>query len=99
MFPHLPGGALMMPLMVMRREHGDLWKRMDELAASLADPGDGIEDACAEILTLLDSHNAKEEPIIHPYLDSDLTEADRALVRDLLAVGTLPDGWVCQALR
>lgn len=57
------------------------------------------EDACAEILALLDSHNAKEEPIIHPYLDSDLNEADRALVRDLLAVGTLPDGWVCQALR
>lgn len=28
-FPHLPKGALMMPLMVMRKEHGEIWQRMD----------------------------------------------------------------------
>ena len=28
-FPNLPKGALMMPLMVMRREHGEIWQRMD----------------------------------------------------------------------
>ncbi|NME89455.1 hemerythrin domain-containing protein [Corynebacterium stationis] len=28
-FPHLPKGALMMPLIVMRKEHGEIWQRMD----------------------------------------------------------------------
>ncbi|APT95373.1 hypothetical protein CSTAT_08610 [Corynebacterium stationis] len=28
-FPHLPKGALAMPLMVMRKERGEIWQRMD----------------------------------------------------------------------
>lgn len=101
-FPHLPGGALMMPLMVMRREHGELWQRMDALVARLEGPAatpDGTAAACTEILALLDAHNAKEEPVIYPYMDSDLDDDETARVRALLADGTLPDGWVCQAIR
>ncbi|MGP7960452.1 hemerythrin domain-containing protein [Sanguibacter sp. A247] len=101
-FPHLPAGALMMPLMVMRREHGELWTRIDELAGQLADPAataDGTAVACTAILELLERHNEKEEPIIYPYMDSDLDESEVAQVRALLADGVLPDGWVCQALR
>lgn len=101
-FPHLPGGALMMPLMVMRREHGELWQRMDALAARLDDvpaTAAAIAEACTQILELLDAHNAKEEPIIYPYMDPDLTDDETERVRVLLVGGTLPDGWVCQALR
>jgi iron-sulfur cluster repair protein YtfE (RIC family) len=106
-FPHLPTRTLMMPLMVMRREHGELWRRMDGLTERLgaphdaADVGDAadVDAACGELLALLEDHNTKEEPIVYPYMDSDLDEVERARVRDLLAGGALPDGWVCEALR
>jgi len=34
-FPYLPQGMLQMPLMVMRREHGELWRRMNALEESI----------------------------------------------------------------
>ena len=100
-FPRLPKGPLMMPLMVMRREHGELWQRMDALAEALgADgAGEGLEDTCRELLSLLEDHNSKEEPVIYPHLDADLDPAEQARVRTLLEEGTLPDGWICEALR
>ena len=83
-FPRLPPGPLMMPLMVMRREHGELWRRMDALAADLEDPTtgtEGLETACRELLSLLEDHNEKEEPVIYPHLDADLDAEDGARVR------------------
>jgi regulator of cell morphogenesis and NO signaling len=100
-FPHLPKGPLMMPLMVMRREHGELWQRTDALAEELGGDGaaEGLEDACQSLLFLLDDHNSKEEPIIYPHLDSDLDPSEQERVRVLLEEGTLPEGWICEALR
>lgn len=108
-FPHLPAGPLMMPLMVMRREHRELWRRMDALAETLRGDAtgggdgdgatDGLADACQELLSLLEDHNSKEEPIIYPHLDADLDPSEQARVRTLLEEGTLPEGWVCEALR
>ena len=98
-FPHLPPGPLMMPLMVMRREHGELWTRMDTLAARLGDvasPAPGLAEACTELLALLEEHNRKEEPIIYPHMDADLAEHEQVLIRELLEEGTLPEGWICQ---
>jgi len=79
-FPHLPKGALMMPLMVMRKERGEIWRRMDALEEILQDPaGDstGVEQACTEILARLGKHNTKEEPVIYPHLDADLTDREQ----------------------
>jgi len=101
-FPHLPKGALMMPMMVMRKEHGELWQRMDALEETLRSPSSdhsGVEQACTEILTLLDRHNMKEEPVIYPHMDADLSESEQEKVRDLLSGGEMPAGWVCEALR
>lgn len=101
-FPRLPEQELMMALMVMRREHGQLWRQMDDLAAILADPSAetaGIDAACTEILTLLEKHNSKEEPIIYPHMDASLTSEEQARIRWLFESGTLPEGWICDALR
>src|SRR5699024_6459636 len=98
-FPRLPPGPLIMPLMVMRREHGELWRRVDALAADLADPAtgtQGLATPCRELRSLLADHHAKEEPVIYPHLDADLDAEDGARVRELLRTGTLPAGWVCQ---
>ena len=101
-FPHLQSGALMMPLMVMRREHGQLWQHIDALVESVQNQSgepNKVEEICTEILALLDRHNQKEEPIIYPHMDADLSSDDQEKIRDLLAGGAMPSDWVCEALR
>lgn len=53
---------------------------------------------CRSLLAELDAHNAKEEPIIYPHTDADLTVSEREELHEFLASGKLPDGWVCSAV-
>ncbi|NLG46146.1 hemerythrin domain-containing protein [Gordonia sp. (in: high G+C Gram-positive bacteria)] len=101
-FPSLRNGPLMMPIMVMLNEHGEMWRRMAALDEQLA--ADGVDQeplrsevaaACTEMLGLLADHNSKEEPVIYPHLDSDMDDDSRAFLRDFLDDGTTPDGWEC----
>ena len=97
-FPPLKETGMMMPVFVMLREHGELWDAMaglDDLLSADADP-EMIQGACRELLSRLDAHNSKEEPIIYPHLDSDLDEGARAQLREFLVDGRMPDGWVCE---
>lgn len=97
-FPRL-SPALLVPLMVMRREHGELWRQMDGLADQLQDPGTaatGLDSACRDLLSLLERHNMKEEPVIYSHLDAELDDDEQLRVRELLQTGALPAGWVCQ---
>jgi hemerythrin-like domain-containing protein len=94
----------MMPVMVMLREHGELWIQMDAIAELLKDPTPGshsaeVEAQCRELLTRLDQHNMKEEPIIYPHADDDLPIETAAELRAFLEAGTTPAGWVCEAAR
>ncbi|MPV49261.1 MULTISPECIES: hemerythrin domain-containing protein [unclassified Pseudactinotalea] len=102
-FPRINTGALMMPVMVMLREHGELWRAMDALEARLAGPA-AIEEparseviaACHRMLHLLEVHNSKEEPIIYPHLDADLDDPAQVHLREFLREGRIPAGWVCE---
>ncbi|WP_026919639.1 hemerythrin domain-containing protein [Gordonia shandongensis] len=101
-FPQLSTGPLMMPIMVMLREHGDMWRTMASLDAALAADDVDVEpqrgeviSACTAMLALLEAHNSKEEPVIYPHLDADLDEDAQAFLRDFLDGGTMPDGWEC----
>jgi hemerythrin-like domain-containing protein len=108
LFPPIRAAGMVMPIMVMVREHGALWRAMDELddeltgapaeAAGQADRDrrDRILAGCRELLALLDRHNAKEEPIIYPRSACDLSDAERADLAEFLRRGRTPDGWVCQ---
>src|SRR5699024_11129966 len=74
-FPPIRDGGLVMPIMVMLREHGELWRAMDELSDLLEtgadDPGQHQElvQRCSTMLDLLEAHNSKEEPIIYTRAD------------------------------
>lgn len=98
LFPPLREAGMMMPIMVMLREHGELWRAMDTLEEALASAGDAgaLRTQCQALLALLDRHNSKEEPIVYPRADADLTEFQRAQLTQFLAAGTFPDGWVCE---
>jgi regulator of cell morphogenesis and NO signaling len=101
LFPPLRDAGVAMPVMVMLREHGELWRCADAMSAQLGDGADSrrLGDACDGLLQQLDRHNTKEEPIIYPLADTALTaEASTELAR-FLATGQAPEGWICQQAR
>ncbi len=102
-FPRIRIGALQMAVMVMLREHGEIWRQMDELEALISSPDadqepnrSAIVAGCNNMLELLEAHNMKEEPVIYPHVDADLDWVAQAHLKELLAEGVLPEGWVCE---
>ena len=49
-----------------------------------------------ELAAQLERHNTKEEPILYPQADLVLSAAATVELREFLASGRMPDGWVCQ---
>lgn len=104
LFPPIRSAGLMMPVLVMLREHGALWDAMaaieDDLTAlAQEDPATigRVLDNCRQLLGMLDQHNAKEEPVIYPRADLDLDEAMHDDLADFLHAGTTPADWTCAA--
>lgn len=97
-FPPLRAGGLMGPIMVMLREHGELWDLLDRLEAQVAAaaPNAEIATTWGEAAALLEAHNMKEEQILYPSGDQIIDTDTAADVQDALVNETTPDGWVCQ---
>lgn len=96
-FPPLQAAGMMMPIFVMLREHGAIWDAMAGLDTQLtsgADPA-ALGSACRVLLGQLDAHNAKEEPIIYPRADAELSDDATARLRAFLEQGATPEGWRC----
>ena len=69
----LSGGG---PTQVMRAEHAELRRLLDELAASLPRAGDDERTSLLGVLTgLIRAHNGKEERILYPMTDQALRDA------------------------
>lgn len=101
LFPAMRKAGMTMPILVMLREHGELWRTMDAIDALLGDPAEPgrILDCCRELLAQLNQHNSKEEPVIYPLADAALTAEAYAGLRTFLQTGQTPEGWVCQQAR
>lgn len=104
LFPALQSAGLWAALLVMHREHGQIWRSMDRLASLVggwasapteAQSGEALSE-CRALLDVLDRHNGKEEPIIYPRTSTDLTEEQAAELAEFLRTGTTPPGWVCR---
>ena len=101
LFPAVQRAGLMMPIMVMNREHGEIWNGMDAIESALGadqDPASARE-LCEQLLAVLESHNLKEEPIVYPHAATDLSEKEDRILSDFIESGSMPVGWVCQAVR
>ncbi|RAV18224.1 hemerythrin domain-containing protein [Mycolicibacterium sp. GF69] len=101
LFPPIREAGMVMPVFVMMREHGQLWRSMDALDALLAGDADvhALYNACGQLLAQLHQHNAKEESIVYPRIETDLPAQTRVEVTRFLDAGQMPDGWVCQHAR
>lgn len=96
-FPPLRAGGLFAAVLVMLREHGEIWGLVDKLDAGAdVDPSAAVvRETCEELIDLLEAHNEKEEPIIYPQADLLLTADAQQRLREFLETGQMPAGWIC----
>lgn len=99
LFPELRRAGLVGPVVVMIREHGEIWQALDDIDAALAGDGDTahVLDACNRLLTILEAHNFKEEQILYPTADEVLSPEGTEKLRDTVEFGVRPAGWRCEA--
>lgn len=100
LFPPLREAGMTMPIFVMLREHGDLWNAMSTLEALLGgEDANAVRDACRDLLSKLDAHNSKEEPIIYAQADRVLDAGVSDELHEFLNEGRMPEGWVCAGAK
>jgi regulator of cell morphogenesis and NO signaling len=94
LFPPIREAGMLMPVFVMMREHGELWRTMGALTDLIVDTADSeqLRDTCHRLLGQLEQHNSKEEPIIYPLADSDLPALVSAELARFIEIGRIPDG-------
>ena len=91
--------GLTAPVLVMLREHAQLWHTLGELAREL-DAGTGAElTLCRQLAVQLLHHNLKEEKVLYPRADDLVTGPAAARLREFISSGDLPEGWVCFRAR
>lgn len=100
-FPALRTKGMLAPVLVMEREHGEIWRTLValDLEVGAGTAADSVPDRCRQLLHQLDGHNAKEESIIYPQADALLTASAKEAVRDFVRSGTMPSDWVCAQAR
>ena len=96
-FPSLRAAGMVAPVFVMLREHGEIWRVLDELEAGVAAGAErgALLALCAQLAEGLDSHNMKEEQILYPRTDGVMTAEATAELRTFFDSGELPAGWTC----
>lgn len=101
LFPPLREAGLVMPVFVMVREHGQMWKILDALDDALAEGAgrQAVTDLLRDLQEELQAHNPKEEQILYPQTGQVLSAEATAELRALLDAGRAPEGWVCEAAR
>lgn len=108
LFPPIRQAGVLMPVLVMVREHGSLWQLMNTITALLEDhdsarsvdsqiADDDVASTCRVLLAQLEQHNSKEEPIIYPHADKDLSAEATTTLAEFLRTGSTPQGWICEA--
>ncbi len=99
LFPPLRAAGLVGPVLVMLREHGEIWDLLDTLDGLLAGGGAGPDDLLPvwrRLEDVLAQHNVKEERILYPAADQALSEVDLDDVRAALRDSVVPQGWASE---
>jgi regulator of cell morphogenesis and NO signaling len=101
LFPALREAGLVAPVIVMLREHGQIWRSLDALESDVANGtvGAATLGVCRQLAVQLLHHNLKEEKILYPQADRVLTASASTELTSFLEFGRLPEGWVCERAR
>jgi hemerythrin-like domain-containing protein len=97
LFPSLREAGLFAPVMVMIREHGEMWHVMDRLGEAVEAGGADAttKDLLGELNGLIEAHNMKEEQILYPSADKVLNADAARELSEFLESGRMPMDWVC----
>ncbi|MFO1507697.1 MAG: hemerythrin domain-containing protein [Lysobacterales bacterium] len=97
LFPPLEQAGLAMPVFVMKREHGQMWPLLVELAAACtaAAPVESVRGPARQLFQLLQIHNAKEEQIVYAAADRLVAERGDETLMAALAGARVPGDWIC----
>lgn len=100
LFPPLRRAGLIGPIMVMLREHAQMWQTLDLLDSLLQAhaPDIALQNTCRELTIQLNSHNPKEEQILYPQADVLLSPSEQGRLRAFFESGQRPEGWTCTQL-
>lgn len=100
LFPPMRHGGLVAPLFVMVREHGQMWRLMDDLLQQANARADVaiLRDICDQLTGSLEAHNFKEERVIYPQADDRLSPEAVAELQQFIAAGATPEGWVSEGV-
>lgn len=85
-----------MALAQMKYEHGDMWPHI-ESAMNLLEANAPLDDLMADaeaLVSLLQTHNAKEEEAIYSAAER-YTETGSASISNLFLNNDIPIGWTC----
>ena len=96
LFPPLRAVGMIPPVLVMLREHGEIWGVLDAVERLLADGQPDVASLrreCERLAAALEAHNLKEEQILYPAADESLATEDLEQVSISLVDGDLPQGW------
>ncbi len=97
LFPALHAAGLTAPVLVMLREHAQMWATLDALDAG---PDDGAANTlCRRLTVQLLHHNLKEERVLYPELERVVPEPRAERLRAFLESGEMPAEWVCLRAR
>jgi hemerythrin-like domain-containing protein len=101
LFPPLRSAGMVMPVFVMLREHGEMWRMLDALEAEVAkDAGsESVSSLVDGLVPRLEAHNEKEEAILYPQADTALAGSAGEELKKFMAHGRMPEGWVCELIR
>ena len=97
-FPPLREAGLFGPVLVMLREHGEIWALLDALDTDVAAGTSAarLAQTFAQLEEALEQHNLKEERILYPAGDQVLDATVAEAVRGALSDGLMPADWVCE---
>ena len=97
-FPPLREAGLFGPVLVMLREHGEIWALLDALDTDVAAGTSAarLAQTFAQLEEALEQHNLKEERILYPAGDQVLDATVAEAARGALSDGLMPADWVCE---
>ncbi|MGH7120357.1 MAG: hemerythrin domain-containing protein [Acetobacteraceae bacterium] len=95
LFPTLGKTGLAMAILVMRREHAQMWPLIlrVEAACTAGVPVDNTQDDLRKLLQLLAAHNPKEEQTVYAAADRYDLAHPNAPLATAIAAARMPEDW------
>lgn len=97
LFPPLEDAGRVMPVLVMKREHGQMRPLIDRLVSGCesGSAAQTLRAPCRDLLLLLQKHDPKEERIRYTSADPLEPELAEGSLTKALATGRMPEGLAC----